>query len=95
MANHGFTQRMRSLPLGRTLAATAGVAGATLLGVSLGGMATVDSELAASVTPTPTVRYDRVVYEPDRSGRGSLAYGTPARGDCPRPSRTTDTPPEL
>lgn len=54
---------MRSLPFARVAAATAAAAGATLLGVSLGGMAHVDRELAA-VAPAPvqTTTFDRVSY---------------------------------
>ncbi len=55
---------MRSLPLARVAAASAAAAGATLLGVSLGGMAHVDRELAVAVTPPPaqTATFDRVAY---------------------------------
>lgn len=69
---------MRSLPFARSLATAAAVAGATLVGVSLSGMASVDSELAASATPAPAARFDRVVYVPR----------TAAPADCPRPSRS-------
>lgn len=58
---------MRFLP--RTLAATAVVAGATLLGASLGGMASVDRELAAAVAPAPSTQFDRVAYAPGARDR--------------------------
>ena len=54
---------MRFYPKARTLAATAAAAGAALVGVSVGGMASVDRELQAATAPAPVTRTYRVVYE--------------------------------
>ena len=74
---------MRSLPLARVAAAAAAAAGATLLGVSLGGMAHVDRELAAaSAAPAPIkTTYDRVAY---RSGVAEGERRAARRAACLR-----------
>ncbi len=54
---------MRFFPKARTLAATAAAAGAALVGVSVGGMTSVDRELQAATAPAPVTRTYRVVYE--------------------------------
>jgi hypothetical protein len=62
---------MRSLPLARVAAATAAAAGVTLLGASLGGIARVDTGLAAAVAPVaqPQLVTTRVAWSPEHASR--------------------------
>jgi hypothetical protein len=64
----------------RTLAAAASAAGVVLLGVAVGGMASVDRELSAATAPAPAAPAGslQVVYEVDT---------VRSAGDCPERRR--------
>lgn len=77
---------MRTLPPARIIATAAALAGTGLLGASLGGMASVDRELAAAV-PAPSVgTFERVAYDPGAAS--ARTAGT--WDDCERPAWRTD-----
>ena len=73
---------MRFLLRARTLAAAAVTTGAVVLGLAVGGLASVDRELtAATAAPAPAARDLRVVYEIDPAQ--SVA-------DCPERGKDRD-----